>query len=88
LITQAQADGEGNSDSDFCKTLHDSLVNKPPSTCNSVRGSWGTIAVRCEFPTPLFSFPELTLDSFGRSTEGRSKSMPPYHRSRLRYISR
>jgi hypothetical protein len=50
MITQAQAPREGINDSDFCKTLHDSLVNKPPSTCNSVRGSWGTIAVRCEYP--------------------------------------
>jgi len=49
LIAQAQVAGEGTSNSDFCNGLRDSLVNKPPPTCNSVRGSWGTIAVRCEY---------------------------------------
>lgn len=48
LITQSQASGDALSDSDFCNKLRDSLVNKPPSTCNGVKSSWGTIVVQCK----------------------------------------
>lgn len=52
LITQAESsskDIEDTSDtSKFCNKLRDSLVNKPPSSCEGVKGSWGTLVAECK----------------------------------------
>ncbi|KAF9700495.1 hypothetical protein EKO04_001233 [Ascochyta lentis] len=51
LIAQAQSSYEGFDDefgggSDLCNQLRDTLVNKPPTTCSGVKGSWGTIVAQ------------------------------------------
>lgn len=56
LITQTQSSGDALSNSDFCNKLRDSLVNNPPSTCNGIKSSWGTIvAQRKSLETSLYS---------------------------------
>ena len=90
LITQAESNSKDISgtsdDSDFCNKLRDSLVNKPPSTCNGLQGSWGNIIAKRNYLNSYSMFPKLTHHSsfqrLGRSPH-RALSMPPNHGQRL-----
>lgn len=55
LIAQAQSTYEGfgvetDGSSGLCSRLRDSLMDKPPTTCNGVKGSWGTILAQRKLP--------------------------------------
>ncbi|KAF1949402.1 hypothetical protein CC80DRAFT_497560 [Byssothecium circinans] len=44
LISQAKSAAKGiDGKDDFCSSLQKSLVDKPPSTCSLVKGSWGAV---------------------------------------------
>ncbi|KAK8086753.1 hypothetical protein PG994_001727 [Apiospora phragmitis] len=47
LIRQAESAAKLASDSDSCNQLRDTLINKPPPSCNSVKGgTWGSVISR------------------------------------------
>lgn len=50
LIRQAESAAKLAGDSDACSQLRDSLMSKPPSSCNSVKGgNWGSVSSRRKF---------------------------------------
>lgn len=91
LIAQAQSASEGLGDkadgsSDRCNTLRDLLINQPPTTCNGMKGSWGTILAHRKLTGFRLVPRELTLSSFDgqfNPSKNRATAMSPNYWSRL-----
>ncbi|KAK7948492.1 uncharacterized protein PG986_009378 [Apiospora aurea] len=46
LVHQAESAAKLAGDSNACSQLRDSLMNKPPPSCSSAKGTWGSVASR------------------------------------------
>ena len=88
LVAQAESNfediqGDTSDESEFCNKLRDSLVNKPPSTCNGLQGTWGNIVAKRKFLGSFSTFPKLIHnDSYFKQLNRfscRAVSMPPNH---------
>jgi hypothetical protein len=64
LIAQAQSTFEKledvSSEADVCSRLRDSITREPPSSCNGVKGSWGTVIARSKQVHSCIALTRLT----------------------------
>jgi hypothetical protein len=96
LITQAQSTYEGfgsetDGSSGLCNRLRDSLVNKPPTECSNIMGTWGTILAQRKSSGPNLASTTLTPSSSDRylgDSTNQARPMPPNHWSRLQPVAR